>query len=213
MAASICLSGPNLPSPPNALGGNKMSDLGSVAQVNSMNFVMKQTVRVGDSLVLTQMFQPRIDDERFQQVTLFCRVLEDAPIIGTVAPPLLTQSFKRNQKGVSVGEQGVPWGTWAEPEPGRAQGGQRPSPAPMTRWTTPPAKSASSDGARALSYTHGRTSVQGVTSDSAIPLHASPCSISIPTSATHLPIVEPHASHVKTVVRSHSFAAGLYLFP
>ena len=85
-----------------------MSDLGPVAQVNSMNFVLKQTVRVGDSLVLTQIFQPRIDDERFQQVAFFCRVLEDAPIIGTVAPPLLTQSFKRNQKGVSVGEQGVP---------------------------------------------------------------------------------------------------------
>src|SRR5260221_14684555 len=93
MAASIGLSVPNLPSQPNAFGGNKMSDLGLVAQVKSMNFVLKQTIRVGDSLVLTQVFQPRIDDERFQQAPLFGRVLEDTPIIGTVAPPLLSQLF------------------------------------------------------------------------------------------------------------------------
>ena len=68
-----------------------------------MNFGLKQTVRVGDSLVLTQVFQPRIDDERFQQAPLLGRVLEDAPVIGTVSPPLLSHSFKRSQKGVSVG--------------------------------------------------------------------------------------------------------------
>jgi len=72
--------------------------LGSSPKLKSMNFVLQQTVRVGDSLVLTQMFQPRIDHERFQHAPLFGRVLEDGPIIGTVAPPLLGQSFKRGQE-------------------------------------------------------------------------------------------------------------------
>src|SRR5690349_21671510 len=93
--AATGLSAPNLPSKANALGGNKMRDLGLATQVKSMNFVLEQTVRVGDALVLSQVFQPRIDNERFQQAAFLGRVLEDAPVICTIAPPLLSQSFKR----------------------------------------------------------------------------------------------------------------------
>jgi len=47
--------------------------------VEAVDFLLELLVRVGYALVLTQMFQLRLEEERFQSPARLCRVLENAP--------------------------------------------------------------------------------------------------------------------------------------
>lgn len=48
-------------------------------QQESMHPLLQEAIRLGDTLMLTQVLQPRFDKERFHEAAHFGRIFEDAP--------------------------------------------------------------------------------------------------------------------------------------
>ena len=71
-----------------------MRHLGIAVHMKSVHGLLHDTVGIGDALMLAQMLHPRFDEERFEDTSLFGGVLEDAPGIGAVAPPLDARAWR-----------------------------------------------------------------------------------------------------------------------
>ena len=79
-------------------GSDEMRDLRSSCELITMNRALHDTIGNGHTLVLTQMFMPRFNEERLQKSALLGGVFEYAPGIGGITAALLGQPFERGQK-------------------------------------------------------------------------------------------------------------------
>ena len=72
-------------------GSDEMRDLRSSCELITMNRALHGTIGNGHTLVLTQMFMPRFNEERLQKSALLGGVFEYAPGIGGITAALLGQ--------------------------------------------------------------------------------------------------------------------------
>jgi hypothetical protein len=71
-------------------------------KVELIDVILHEAVCFGDTFMLPQVLDPRLDQERFKHTAFLCRVLEDAPGVRPVAPPNLLKPSDRLEKAVTV---------------------------------------------------------------------------------------------------------------
>ena len=67
-----------------------------------MHPILQHPVGVRHALVLTQVLDPRLDHEGFHETADLRRVLEQSPVIGAIAAPLVRQSLRRRQESAAI---------------------------------------------------------------------------------------------------------------
>jgi hypothetical protein len=73
--------------------GDQVRNLGRARCVETVDGILYYAVGICDAFVLTQMFEPRFQQERLDHATFLGRVFEHSPRIGAVAAALLTEAF------------------------------------------------------------------------------------------------------------------------
>ena len=73
-----------------------------LADVEAQCDFLRGLVGHGDALVLAQMLEPGIDQERFHHPPWLSRVFEYPPIVGAVAPALVGQAFERGEERLAI---------------------------------------------------------------------------------------------------------------
>ena len=71
--------------------------------MKAVHDILQFTVGVADTFMLTQVLEPGVEQERFDQATFLRRVLEHAPIERAVATSFVGQLGKGRQKGSPIG--------------------------------------------------------------------------------------------------------------
>ena len=68
-------------------GGDKVCDLLGLQQ-ESMRPLLQEAIRLGDTLMLAQVLQPRFDEECFHEAARFGRIFEDPPSESAISAAL-----------------------------------------------------------------------------------------------------------------------------
>src|SRR5580704_11614587 len=87
--------------PADRFGGNQMRGL-RCALDQAMNVVLQHTVRIRHPFVLAQMFEPRLDQEGFEEATAVGGVFEDSPRVRAIPPPFMAEPLERGEERCAV---------------------------------------------------------------------------------------------------------------
>src|ERR1700683_1397223 len=72
------------------------------ADLKAAHRLLERLIRLGDTLVLRQMLQPRIGEKGFNETALHGGILEDAPLVSAIPAARLGVSTESIQKGLTI---------------------------------------------------------------------------------------------------------------